>query len=354
LGKLLFTALRGIGLVAFQTLPLMCAWAQTINPSDTKSVISTEEFYTKNKLTLVIDSAPGGGYDTYGRLLARFYGANIPGRPAVLVQNMPGAGGLTAVNWLAQVAPRDGSVIQIMSRSIPLAPLMGTSGARFDPLELSWIGSINRENIIAFSWHTTNFNTIDDLRKRTANVGVTGATADSALFTRLLNNLVGTRLNIISGYPGSDAINLAIERGENDIATGSWSSIRARKGDWLRDQKINVLVQFSLVGRTDLPGVPVAQDLVSDPDSKSIFEFFLAPQEMGRPLAAPPGIPAARLQALRNAFHATMADAQFILAAESIGADVDPISGEQILAILKRLYAMPPSLIERAKQAAQR
>ena len=151
MGKPLFAALRGIILVAFQTVPLMCAWAQAITPSDVKSVISTEEFYTKNKLTLVIDSAPGGGYDTYGRLLARFYGANIPGRPAVVVQNMPGAGGLTAVNWLAQVAPRDGSAIQIMSRSIPLAPLMGTPGARFEPLDLSWIGSMNRENIIAFS-----------------------------------------------------------------------------------------------------------------------------------------------------------------------------------------------------------
>ena len=353
MGKPFFAALRGIFLVAFQTLPLICAWAQAINPSDIKSAASTEDFYTKNKLTLVIDSAPGGGYDTYGRLLARFYGANIPGRPAVVVQNMPGAGGLTAVNWLTQVAPRDGSAILIMSRSIPLAPLMGMPGARFDPLDLSWIGSMNRENIIAFSWHTTNLNSIEDLRKRAANVGVTGATADSALFTRLLNSLVGTKLNIISGYPGSDAINLAIERGENDIATGSWSSIRGRKGDWLRDKKINVLVQFSLVGRPDLPGVPVAQDLVSDPDSKAIFDFFLAPQEMGRPLAAPPGIPPDRLEALRNAFGATMADAQFMRAAESVDVDIDSMSGDQMLAILKRLYGMAPGLIERAKQAAQ-
>lgn len=353
MGKPFFAALRGILLVAFQTLPLLCAWAQANIPTDIKSATSAEDFYTKNKLTLVIDSAPGGGYDTYGRLLARFYGANIPGRPIVVVQNMPGAGGLTAVNWLTQVAPRDGSAILIMGRSIPLAPLMGTPGARFDPLDLSWIGSMNRENIIAFSWHTTNFNSIDDLRKRTANVGVTGTTADSALFTRLLNSLVGTKLNIIPGYPGSDAINLAIERGENDIATGSWSSIRGRKADWLSDKKINILVQFSLVGLPDLPGVPVAQDLVSDPESKAIFEFFLAPQEMGRPLAAPPGIPPDRLQGLRNAFNATMADAQFMRAAGSIDADIDPISGDQMLTILKRLCGMSPSLIEKAKQAAQ-
>ena len=241
----------------------------------------------------------------------------------------------------------------MMSRSIPLAPLMGLPGARFDPLEFSWIGSMNRENIIAFSWHTTHLTSIDDLRKRSVNVGVTGTTADSALFTRLLNNLVGTKLNIISGYPGSDAINLAIERGENDIATGSWSSIRGRKSDWLRDKKINVLVQFSLVGRPDLPGVPVAQDLVDDPDSKAIFDFFLAPQEMGRPLAAPPGVSADRLHLLLNAFSATMTDANFVRAAESIDADIDPISGEQMLAILRRLHSMKPELIERAKKAAQ-
>ena len=348
-----FAPLRGFFQTVLLILPLSFASAQGINEQDPKVATSVEEFYSKNKLTILIDSAPGGGYDTYGRLLARFYGAHVPGHPAVVVQNMPGAGGLTAVNWLTQVAPRDGSVILIMSRSIPLAPLMGIPGARFDPLELSWIGSMNRENIIAFSWHTTNIKSIDDLRKRQTNVGVTGTTADSALFTRLLNNLAGTRLNIIPGYPGSDAINLAIERGENDIATGSWSSIRGRKSDWLRDKKINVLVQFSLAARPDLPGVPIALDLVSDPESKAIFEFFLAPQEMGRPLAAPPGIPAERLQALQSAFSATMADPQLIRAAESIDADVDPISGDQMRTILKRLYGMSPGLIEKAKQAAQ-
>lgn len=353
MGKPSVALLRSILLVAFQAIPLWCAFAQAINPSDIKNANSIEEFYSKTKLTLVIDSSPGGGYDTYGRLLARFYGANIPGRPSVVVQNMPGAGGLTAANWLTQVAPRDGSAILMMSRSIPLAPLMGMPGARFDPLELSWIGSMNRENIIAFSWHTTKLTSIDELRKRAANVGVTGTTADSALFTRLLNNLVGTRLKIISGYPGSDAINLALERGENDVATGSWSSIRGRKADWLRNKHINVLVQFSLIGRPDLEGVPIVQDLVNDPDAKDIFEFFLAPQEMGRPLAGPPGIPPDRIQALRNAFSETMADAQFLQAAESIDADIDPITGEQMLGILKRLYAMKPDLVERAKQAAQ-
>ena len=348
-----FAPMRGLLLTTLLILPLSFSSAQGINSTDSKAITGVEEFYSKNKLTILIDSAPGGGYDTYGRLLARFYGAHVPGHPAVVVQNMPGAGGLTAVNWLTQVAPRDGSVILIMSRSMPLAPLMGIPGARFDPLELSWIGSMNRENIIAFSWHTTNIKSIDDLRKRPANVGVTGTTADSALFTRLLNNLVGTRLNIITGYPGSDAINLAIERGENDIATGSWSSIRGRKSDWLRDNKINVLVQFALAAHPDLRGVPIAQDLVSDPESKAIFEFFLAPQEMGRPLTAPPGIPAERLQALQSAFSATMADPQLIRAAESIDADVDPISGDQMRTILKRLYGMSPGLIERAKQAAQ-
>ena len=152
------------------------------------------EFFAARKMSLIVDTSAGGGYDAYGRLLARHYGAHIPGAPTIVVQNMPGAGGLTAANWLSQIAPRDGSVIQIMSRSVPLAPLMGTPGVRFDPLALSWIGSLNREVLIAFAWSAANVESFDHLKRQQFSVGVTGPSADSALFTRLSNNLLGTKL----------------------------------------------------------------------------------------------------------------------------------------------------------------
>ncbi len=311
------------------------------------------DFYAGRKLTMVVDAAPGGGYDTYGRLLARFYGNHIPGNPQIVVQNMPGAGGLTAVNWLWEKAPRDGTHIEIMSRSIPLAPLMGSPAARFDPLKLSWIGSINRELIIVFSWQSSGVKSFKDLLQRPASIGVTGSTADSALWARLFNTLLGAKLNIIAGYPGSDAVNLALERGENDLATGSWSSIKSRKSEWLRDKKINILVQLATEKNPELANVPLVMEFASSEQTRNVLEFFLAPQEMGRPVAAPPGVPADRLSILRKAFQDTMKDPAFLKAAQGIGADVDPITGDRMLEILRKVHAMPAKTIEIARAAAQ-
>lgn len=314
---------------------------------------SPAEFFAGRKMALIVDTSPGGGYDAYGRLLARHMGAKLPGAPVIAVQNMPGAGGLIAANWLAQIAPRDGSVIQIMSRSVPLAPLMGTPGARFDPLHLSWIGSLNREVLIAFSWHTAKVENFERLRRAPYSVGVTGPSADSALFTRLSNRLLGTQLKIISGYRGSDAINLAIEQGENEIGTGSWSSLKTRKADWIAGQKINVLVQFALEGLPDLAGVPLVGAFAPNERARKAFEVFLAPQEMGRPVVGPPLVPADRLQTLRTAMSATAADAEFLAQAERQGLDIDPIGGEKVLALLQSLYALDPDLVKTAREAAQ-
>ncbi len=266
---------------------------------------------------------------------------------------MPGAGGLTAANWLSQIAPRDGSVIQIMSRSVPLAPLMGTPGVRFDPLALSWIGSLNREVLIAFAWRAANVEGFDHLRRQQFSVGVTGPSADSALFTRLSNNLLGTKLKIISGYRGSDAINLAVEQGENEIGTGSWSSLKTRKTDWIADNKIKVLVQFALEGSPELKGVPLVSEFAPDERARKAFEVFLAPQEMGRPIVAPPAIPADRLEMLRKSFLATTADKEFLSQAERQGLDIDPISGARVLSLLESIYALDPDLVRIAREAAK-
>ncbi len=314
---------------------------------------SAADFYAGRRISLVVDSPAGGGYDTYGRVFARFYGNHLPGSPTIVVQNMPGAGGLVATNWLAEIAPRDGATIEILSRSIPLAPLMGISAARFDPLQLSWLGSLNRELVVIFSWHSSGFDRFQDLQARQANIGVTGGTSDSMLWTRLINNLLGGKLNIITGYPGSDAVNLAIERGETNTATGSWSSLKARKPEWLRDRKINILAQFAMTRHPELPDVPVLAELIPDQETRDVFDLFLAPQEMGRPFAAPPGVPAERLAILRKAFMATAADPEFLKAAKGAGIDIDPVSGERMTEILRRVYAMPASVVARARAASQ-
>ena len=321
---------RSVGAVGSLAAVLLAA-LQGMAIAQQDDLKTAAEFFAGRRISLIVDTSAGGGYDAYGRLLARHYGAHIPGSPTIIVQNMPGAGGLTAANWLSQVAPRDGSVIQIMSRSVPLAPLMGTPGVRFDPLAFSWIGSLNREVLIAFAWSAANVENFEHLKRQQFSVGVTGPSADSALFTRLSNNLLGTKLKIISGYRGSDAINLAIEQGENEIGTGSWSSLKTRKADWLADKKIKVLVQFAIEGLPELKGVPLVGEFAPDERARKAFEVFLAPQEMGRPIVAPPAIPADRLETLRNSLLSTTADKEFLSQAERQGLDIDPISGARVL-----------------------
>lgn len=311
------------------------------------------EFFAGRKMSLIVDTSAGGGYDAYGRLLARHYGAHIPGSPTIIVQNMPGAGGLTAANWLAQIAPRDGSVIQIMSRSVPLSTLMGTPGVRFDPLTLSWIGSLNREVVVAFAWTAAKVENFEHLMRQQFSVGVTGPSADSALFTRLSNNLLGAKLKIISGYRGSDAINLSVEQGENQIGTGSWSSLKTRKPDWIADNKIKVLVQFALEGLPELKGVPLVGDFAPNERARKAFEIFLAPQEMGRPIVAPPAVPSDRLDVLRKAMLATTADAEFLAQAERQGLDIDPIDGAKVLSLLQSIYALDADLVKLARDAGK-
>jgi len=314
---------------------------------------SPAEFFAGRKMALIVDTSAGGGYDAYGRLLARHYGAHIPGSPTIVVQNMPGAGGLTAANWLAQIAPRDGSVVQIMSRSVPLSTLMGTPGVRFDPLTLSWIGSLNREVLVAFAWTAAKVESFEHLKRQQFSVGVTGPSADSALFTRLSNNLLGTKLKIISGYRGSDAINLAVEQGENEIGTGSWSSLKTRKADWIADNKIKVLVQFALEGLPELKGVPLVGEFAPNERVRKAFDIFLAPQEMGRPIVAPPAVPSERLDVLRKAMLATTADAEFLSQANRQGLDIDPIDGAKVLALLQGLYALDADLVKLAREAGK-
>jgi tripartite-type tricarboxylate transporter receptor subunit TctC len=340
-------------IVISATLATLVASSSQIAHAQQNDAGSAAEFFTQRKMTLVVDTSAGGGYDAYGRLLARHYGAHIPGAPTIIVQNMPGAGGLTAANWLSQIAPRDGSVIQIMSRSVPLAPLMGTPGVRFEPLKFSWIGSLNREVLVAFAWRAAGVQDFEHLKRQSFSVGVTGPSADSALFTRLSNNLLGTKLKIISGYRGSDAINLAVEQGENEIGTGSWSSLKTRKADWINENKIKVLVQFALEGLPELKDIPLVGQFAPNERARKAFEIFLAPQEMGRPIVAPPDVPANRLAALRKAMLATAADKEFLSQANRQGLDIDPIDGERVLSLLQGLFAIEPDLVKLAREAAK-
>lgn len=312
------------------------------------------DFYKDNRIRVVIGYTTGGGYDSYARVLARFIGKHIPGQPGVIAQNMPGAGSLLATNWIANAAPRDGTIIGAINRGIAFEPMTGGKGVQFDPLTLGWIGSLGKEVNVTVAWHTSKVKKAEQLFTDGMIVGGTGSGADSAIYPAIMNNLLGAKIKLIAGYPGGNDVNLAMERGEIEgRPSPSWSSLRSSRGDWVREGKIVPLWQLALTKHPDLPNVPLAIDYAKTPQDRQIMEFFFARQEMSRPYVTAPGVAPERLKALRDAFIATTKDAEFIEAAKSQDVELDPISGGEIEELLQRVFATPKHVVERATHLAR-
>jgi tripartite-type tricarboxylate transporter receptor subunit TctC len=309
-----------------------------------------EDFYRGRTMQLVIGFSAGAGYDLYGRVLARHMSKHIPGRPAIVVQNMPGAGSLKAANYLFSVAPKDGSTIGMPARGMAMEPLVGD--AKYDGTKFGWIGSITSENSLCASWHTSPIKTANDALTRTFTVGGSGHGADPDVFSYLWRNLLDARIKVVTGYPGGNEINLAMERGEVEGRCGwSWSSIKSNKPAWLKDGKINLLVQFALEKSPDLPGPPLIMDLAKSDEQRQILRLILSRQVMARPFLAPPDIPEDRKAALRKAFDATMTDPEFLAEAEKTNLEVNPVTGPQIDTLLAEVYRTPKDVIAKAVRA---
>ena len=312
---------------------------------------TAEEFYNKKTMRMLTGFGPGTGNDLYMRVLARHLGKHIPGHPLIVPENMPGAASLGMINYLYNAAPRDGSVIGMPSRNLLTEPLFGNPQARFKASEFSWFGSMSRDTALCFTWHSSGIRTLDDAKQREVLVGSTGQASNSFFFPHLLNTLFGTRLKPIIGYPDSGAIGIAMERGELDgYCSFTLAGIRSARPQWLEQKQINILVQMTLRPHPDLPGVPVVTDLTTDPDIRRVLALVLEDQEMGRPLAGPPGMPADRVQALRAAFDEVLTDREFLDDAKRSSVDVDgPIDGAAVGKIVEELYATPRPIIERVK-----
>ena len=316
---------------------------------------SVEQFYKGRQLSMVVFTGAGSTYDIYARLLARHLGDHMPGKPVLVVQNMPGAGGLKVEQYLDRIAPKDGSVIGTIGRGLPFEPMLGQNEANVDPLKFTWLGSMNRDDTLAMSWHTSPVKTFDELRKRELLVPGTGVGADSEIMPRAFNTLAGTRFKIIEGYRDTAVAALAMERGELDgLAYWSWSAIKAAHPDWLRDRKVNLLFHTGPDPLADAPGLPSIRDLVTDPVDHRAMAFLLAREIMGRPFLAPPGLPAERAAALRAGFAATLRDPAFLQDAQRSRLDVELVSGAQIDDLLKDSAGAPADVIARVKEALGR
>jgi tripartite-type tricarboxylate transporter receptor subunit TctC len=320
----------------------------------TASAESPAEFYKGKSVDLYIGYSTGGGYDLYGRLLARHLGKHIPGNPAVVAKNMDGAASLTLANWLYKTAPKDGTVLGTIGRGTALDPMLGVKGAQFVGTRFTWIGSANNEVSVCVAWSATGIAKFEDVLDREISVGATGASDDTVQFAKLLNAVLGSKLKIVTGYGGGNDVTVALERGEVQGRCGwSWSSLKATRPAWMAERKINVLMQLSLEKHEDLPDVPLATDLAKTDEQKQILKLFFARQVMGRPFLAPPDIPADRVQALQKAFMDTMHDPDFLADARKSRLDINPVSGEKLEALMREMYETPPDIARKAAEALQ-
>jgi tripartite-type tricarboxylate transporter receptor subunit TctC len=313
-----------------------------------------DPFYNVRTLTLVVGTEAGGGYDAYGRLFARYFARHFPGDASVVVQNMPGASGRRAAEFLYSSAPQDGTVMGTLEQNVPLTQVLGRENVRFDIARFSYIGNMSATVSTAIAWHTTGVKTIDDAKTKEVIVGATGTSGTTELFARLMNRTLGTKFRFVMGYPGGNEINLAMERGEvGGRASYSWASLKNTSSDWLATKKVYVLVQIGLHKAPDLPDVPLLLDLAKPGEDREVIRLFSASLELGRVFLAPPNVPAQRVEILRQAFDASVDDPQFREEARRMALDVNPTNGAEVQRIIALLVAEPPEVIERAKAFIQ-
>jgi tripartite-type tricarboxylate transporter receptor subunit TctC len=314
------------------------------------SAQTVEEFYRSKGLTLMIGASVGGGYDLYARTLSHHLGRHIPGHPSIVVQNLDTAGGIAAMNHIANRAPRDGSVILATYNTLLIQPLFDNNNIQFDPQTLNFIGSAGKQSNICVTWHSSPVKTIEQAREREVITGSTGVLTAATQYPRLLNKLVGTRFKPIAGY-NTTAMYLAMERGEVEGICGlSYATMKASQPALIVGKKLNFLAQLGASRIAELPDVPLAREFVHDPKDLAVFDIIAYPQEIGRPVTGPPGMPADRLDALRRAFDATMQDPDYRAEARKAFQDIDPLSGATITELIKRAYATPKEVVSRASE----
>jgi tripartite-type tricarboxylate transporter receptor subunit TctC len=316
------------------------AWAQ-----------SPEQFYAAKTIDFVIGYPPGGSNDTLGRLLARHLGKHIGGKPTIVPKNQPGAGSFLAVNTIFNVSPRDGTVIGIGAPTIALDEKLGTQGVRFKTAELNWIGRIDSLVNIVFMWKTSPVKTFADAQKFPSTLSATGIGSTVSIYPTVMNNVFGTKFKLVMGYKGSNEAMLAVERGEVEGHSTSWTALKVAHPDWLRERNVSILVQFALKRHAELPDIPTAVDLARNDEERAILRAIMNATEVGTAFFTTPGVPADRLAALRRAFDAAMADPELLAEAQKINVGISPMAGEELQTLVAEVSKLPPALLDKVRAA---
>lgn len=329
------------------------SWAALLTAATTAAHAETADaFYTDKQVKLVVSSGAGGGYDAYARLLARHLVKYLPGTKLV-IQNMPGAAGLAAINYTYNIAEKDGSYIADAYSTMPLYPLLDGTNAKFDAFKLNWLGSISRATSVCVAWHTAPFKTLEDAMNKTMRLSSTGATGWRTIMPRVYNEVGGTKFEIIMGYTTGNDL-LAIERGEVDGGCITWDALASTRAEWIKDQKLTYLAQMGVKPLAALKGVPMGLDRIKNSRDREAAELILSQQETGRPYVMPPGVPSDRVEFMRAAFTKTMSDPEYLAESEKSGLLVDPLTGAEVQEIIKKAYATNKETVDYAKAILER
>ena len=309
------------------------------------------DFYKDKQISWILSAGEGGGYSSYARVFAQFFSEHIPGKPKIVIQNMPGAGGIKAMNYLMNVAPKDGTTIGLVHSSVPFAPLYGLEGATFDPRKMNWLGSIATASGICIAWHESGIKTWEDMLKKEYVVGTSGAGSQMETLPTMLKKMFGANVKVISGYKGGNDVYLAMERGEvHGRCGGLIASMSSTRPEWLPQKKVNIPIQLALKRTSKFPDVPAIVEFANDEKTKQVLALIFSPQAMDRPVLLPPGAPADKVAALRKAFKEAVEDPRFIEEAKRAKLEVDYVSGEEVAEIIAHAYSFPPAIIKQADE----
>ena len=330
--------------------PRSLALAAALLAASTAAVAQpAAELFKGRTIKIVVGFGPGGGYDLYARLLAKYLPAHIPGAPSVVVENMEGVGSVRAANFVYEAAPRDGSVIAAVNQNAPMYQLVGGAGARFRAEEARFIGSLAHSNEVLYVWHTSGVTSLEQAKAREVVLGAVAVTSDSYIYPTVINGLLGTKFRIVNGYTTGQALNLAVERGEVMGRGGtSWASIHSSRPTWMQEKAINILVQVGPRREDELPDVPLLADLVANDDDRALLGVISLPLALGYSYWLPPGVPAERVAALRAAFVATAADTALLAEAAARRIIIRPQPGAALEALVRQTAATPKPVIEQA------
>jgi tripartite-type tricarboxylate transporter receptor subunit TctC len=307
------------------------------------------DFYHGKTLNLIIGTSSGNDYDFRSRLLARHLGRHIPGEPTIIPQNMPGVGGVKAANYLASIAPHDGTQLHMIMSNMMSSEAIGAQGVQFDTRKFFWVGNTTSTPNVTVAWDKSGVTSIEQVKTRQLIVGAPGGTA-GVIYATAMNGLIGTKFKLVTGYPGGNEVNLAMERGEIDgRASNSWAAWKSTHPDWVKDKKIIVLVQIGLKRAADLADVPLLFELAGNDMDRAVLTFLSADTAIARALVTTPDTPPERVAALRRAFDATMRDPEFLAEADKALLDIVPLSGEESQKIADQIVNTPPDVVARAK-----